>query len=189
MWIEFDGMRARGLMDIAGLTGKNPVFTAKFTEYLPEIKEHMYYILNHEDEDTVCLIGHLYLFLHALIRSVNEKGYRPQRNKLVDFYMREATAFIDNNYEKDISVQDIARNCGLDRSYFGKIFKEAMGYTPQEFLLSFRISKAQDLLKNSPMSVGEISHAVGYENQLHFSRAFAKFCGMSPTAWRKSNVR
>jgi AraC-like DNA-binding protein len=107
--------------------------------------------------------------------------------KLRDFYIREALAFIELNFQNDISVENIADHCGLNRSYFGKIFKGAVGQPPQEFLLNYRMTKAAELLKLSRLSIGDISKAVGYDNQLHFSRAFKNVFGVPPRVWRNQN--
>lgn len=77
------------------------------------------------------------------------------------------------------------RDCGLNRSYFGAVFKELMGKTTQEFLLSYRMAKAAELLRQPQYTVGDIGNAVGYRNPLHFSRAFKNLYGVSPRAWRK----
>jgi AraC-like DNA-binding protein len=84
-------------------------------------------------------------------------------------------------------VEDIAAVCGLNRSYFGKIFKEIIGKTPQQFLLTYRMTKAKELLKLTKLSISDISSAVGYENQLHFSRAFKNIYGIPPRQWRNEN--
>ena len=78
---------------------------------------------------------------------------------------------MEQNFQNDISVEDIAATCGLNRSYFGKIFKEALGKTPQEFLLNYRMIKASELLKLTGLSIGDISNAVGYATLLQFSGA------------------
>lgn len=101
--------------------------------------------------------------------------------------VKEALSFIEQNFQNDISVEDIASTCGLNRSYFGKIFKNAVGKSPQEFLLNYRMIKASELLKLTQLSIGDISTAVGYANQLHFSRAFKNIYGISPREWRKQN--
>ena len=87
----------------------------------------------------------------------------------------------------DISVEDIAEVCGLNRSYFGKIFKETLGRSPQEFLMNYRMVKATELLKLTQLSISEISNAVGYANPLHFSRAFKNVYGESPRIWRQNH--
>ena len=79
------------------------------------------------------------------------------------------------------------KNAGLTAAIFGKIFKEAVGKTPQEFILTYRMAKAAELLKITAMSIADIGSAVGYENQLHFSRAFKNVYGLSPRDWRNQH--
>ena len=146
----------------------------------------MLYIANHSDLSVFYIIGHLYLFLDYFLRSsVSFRGNKS--DKLRDFYIKEALTFIEQNFQSDISVEDIAASCGLNRSYFDKIFHTAIGKTPQEFLITYRMTKAAELLKLTKLSIGDISNAVGYANQLHFSRAFKNVYGISPKNWRKEN--
>ena len=85
----------------------------------------------------------------------------------------------------DVSIEDIASFCGLNRNYFGKIFRDTIGKTPQEFLLSYRMAKAAQLLKETKLSIGTISTMVGYQNPLHFSRAFKNIYNCSPRYYRQ----
>ena len=107
--------------------------------------------------------------------------------KFRDFYIKEALSYIEQNFQNDISVEDISAFCGLNRSYFGKIFHDTIGRSPQEFLISYRMTKAVELLKITSLSIADIGNAVGYPNQLHFSRAFKNVYGMSPRNWRNEN--
>ena len=183
VWLEFDGMRVREALKIAGLSIDEPLYRARSREMREKMKEEMLYIAKHGDNSPFDLIGHLYLFLDALTRSTVTQRVAAG-SKLQDFYIRESLSFIEQNFQNDITVEDIAGACGLNRSYFGKIFKSAVGKTPQEFLLNYRMIKAAELLKLTPLSLGDISNAVGYINQLHFSRAFKNVYGMSPRDWR-----
>ena len=177
-WIEFDGLRAKESLELMGLSAGQPVYNPVHHEFEEKMKEEMLYIVKNKKETPFHLIGHLYVFLDALTRSVTD--YRPANSKVRDFYIKEALAYIDNNYMHDISVEDIAESSGLNRSYFGKIFRESVGKTPQEFLIGYRMIKAAELLRLTQYPVGEIGSAVGYPNQLHFSRAFKGVYGMSP---------
>ena len=104
-----------------------------------------------------------------------------------DYYIKEAIHYIEQNFQNDISIEEIARVCGINRSYFGKIFRKSIGKSPQEFLMNYRMIKATELLSLTSLSISEISQAVGYDNPLHFSRAFKNVYGISPRTWRKEN--
>ena len=184
-WLEFDGLRAKEALEITGLSVNHPVYNPVHREFEAIMRDEMLYIVRNKKEAPLHLIGHLYIFIDALARSVTD--YRPASGKVKDFYIKEALAFIENNYMNEITVEDIAEVSGLNRSYFGKIFKESVGKSPQEFLIHYRMIKAAELLSMTRYSVGEIANAVGYPNQLHFSRAFKGVYGVSPRNWRKDN--
>ena len=183
VWVEFDGLRAKAVVESAGFSPDNPVYKARSKEFREEMMKEMNYIAENGSSAPLHIIGHLYLFLDFLARST--EGIKVNHgSKLRDFYIHEALEFISHNFQNDISVENIADVCGLNRSYFGKIFKQALGKSPQEFLLSYRMVKAAELLKLTKLSVGDISLAVGYDNQMHFSRAFKSVYGISPKKWR-----
>ncbi|MDO4621717.1 MAG: AraC family transcriptional regulator [Eubacteriales bacterium] len=186
IWIEFDGLRVKSLLEMTRLTEDDPVYRPRFKDVREEMFGEMAYIVDHADSSPFHLIGHLYLFLDALVRSIAELKVTTG-SKLRDFYIQEAIAYIEHNYQNAISVETVAEKCGLNRSYFGKIFKDAIGKTPQEFILSYRMAKAAELLKLTAMSVADIGNAVGYENQLHFSRAFKNIYGLPPREWRNQH--
>ena len=184
-WVEFDGLKAKESLEMAGLTMDSPIYHPGARDLSLELKNEMLYIAQHSDQSPFHLIGHLYLMLDYLTRSSSKRLI--QTGKIRDFYIKEAISFIEQNFQNDISVEDIAGFCNLNRSYFGKIFRDTLGKSPQEFLISYRMSKAAELLKLTELSVGDISSAVGYLNQLHFSRAFKKIYGTSPRQWRNEN--
>ncbi|MBD5520430.1 MAG: AraC family transcriptional regulator [Lachnospiraceae bacterium] len=187
VWLEFDGLRVKETIEMAGLSMDQPIYKARYKDIAETMKSEMLYIVNHKEESPFHLIGHLYLFIDSLVRSCSfaqlNKG-----NSLRDFYIKEAISFIEQNFQNAISVEDIAACCGLNRSYFGKIFHESMGKSPQDFLISYRMTKAAELLKLTDLSITDISNAVGYPNPLHFSRAFKNVYGSSPRQWRYQHI-
>ena len=186
VWIEFDGLRAKEAIEIAGLRPDSPVYRASSKDLRNDMMSEILYIVQHSNEAPLHLIGHLYLFLDYLMRSANSVRMN-QGGKLRDFYIKEALTFIEQNFQNDISIEDIADSCGLNRSYFGKIFHDSIGKSPQEFLINYRMTKATELLKLTSLSIADIGNDVGYPNQLHFSRAFKKIYGISPRNWRSEN--
>ena len=187
VWIEFDGLRAKETVELAGLSVDQPVYKARYKDILETMKQEMLYIVNHKSESPFHLIGHLYLFIDSFVRSATS-GQVSKGNSLRDFYIKEALTYMEQNFQNDISIEDISAFCGLNRSYFGKIFRENTGKSPQDFLISYRMTKATELLKLTNLSVGDIGNAVGYPNQLHFSRAFKNTYGISPRQWRNENT-
>lgn len=186
VWLEFDGLRAKETVELAGFSFGQPIYRARNKDIAQTMRDEMLYIVDHKDASPFQLIGHLYLFIDSLMRSAvstqNAKG-----SSLRDFYIKEAVSFIEQNFQNDISVEDLAAICGLNRSYLGKIFHESMGKSPQAFLISYRMTKATELLKLTDLSIADIGNAVGYPNQLHFSRAFKNVYGISPRQWRYEN--
>lgn len=185
IWIEFDGMRAREIIETAGLSPDHPVYHASYKDLRENMKDEMIYIAEHHDATPFHLMGHLYLFIDYLSRSSSSQITASGRVR--DFYIKEAFNYIEQNFQNDISVENIASFCGLNRTYFGRIFKETVGKSPQQFLLSYRMAKAAELLKLTELSISDIGNAVGYPNQLHFSRAFKNVYGVSPREWRNKN--
>lgn len=185
-WLEFDGVRAKEAIEIAGLTRDTPVYKARSRDLRDNMFKEMMYIVKNKDASSLHLIGHLYLFMDYLTRSAATVR-KTHGGRMRDFYIKEALSFIEQNFQNNISVEDIASFCGLNRSYFGKIFRESLGKSPQDFLMNYRMIKATELLRMTQLSIGDISKAVGYENQLHFSRAFKNIYGSSPRNWRDTN--
>ena len=186
VWLEFDGLRVKSLLDTIGLSLDKPVYHARNKSLREDMANEMLYISRHKDESPFHLIGHLYLFLDYLLRSAADEQLE-HGSKLREFYIHEALTYIEHNFQNEITIEDIAGVCGLNRTYFGKIFKEALGKTPQEFLLNYRMLKAAELLKLTGLSIGDVGLAVGYANQMHFSRAFKNNYGISPREWRYQN--
>ena len=185
-WLEFDGLRAKETIELTGINWNQPIYKAQYKDIAETMKSEMMYIVNHKDASPFHLIGHLYLFIDSFVRSSTSTQVS-KGNSLRDFYIKEAFSFIEQNFQNDITIEDIAASCGLNRSYFGKIFHENMGKSPQEFLISYRMTKATELLKLTNLSIADIGNAVGYPNQLHFSRAFKNVYGISPRQWRYEN--
>lgn len=186
IWVEFDGLRILPSLAGVGLSPDHPVYHARSRDFREQMVEEMQHLVTHNKESAFHQIGHAYLFFDALIRSIQRPEYSTG-NKLQDFYIHEALMYIEHNYMYDLSIEEIARNAGLDRTYFSKLFKKTVGSSPQQFLISYRMAKAAEMLKLTEKSIKDIGEMVGYPNQLHFSRAFKNIYGTAPMAWRKQN--
>lgn len=92
--------------------------------------------------------------------------------------------FIEENYDKGISVTDIANHMGTSISYLSRTFKDATGEKLINTLNRKRIEKAKDYLKNSDKKIYEIADALGFENATYFSYFFKKYTGVSPKDYK-----
>ncbi|HIU24796.1 MAG TPA: AraC family transcriptional regulator [Candidatus Coprovicinus avistercoris] len=187
IWVEFDGTHVRRALERVGLTKSYPIYRSQDQALRDQMYQTMQTLLDRRSDSDFYLVGTTYYFFDALIRSA-EPHRTDHANLRNSFYIDTALTFVENNYQHDISVEDIARSCGINRSYFGKLFKDVMGISPQQYLIQYRMEKACDLLKLSGLSIHEVGEAVGYPNQLHFSRAFKNAMGMSPRTWRSEHV-
>lgn len=187
VWLEFDGLRAAEYINAAGLGPGQPVYSPNGLAAQYRVGDIMMYIARHQEQSPLHLVGFLCLFLDALVQT--SQTHRDTKwSPLKDFYIQEAVHFMEENYQRDITVEEVAGICRLNRNYFSKLFKEKMGCPPQEFLIRMRLSKSTELMRSSAAPIGEIASRCGYPNQLHFSRAFRKRYGMSPREWRSLNA-
>lgn len=186
VWLEFDSLRAAEFLSEAGLSIAKPVYRANSLAEAEQVRDIMLYITGHSTATSLHLIGHLCLFLDTLIQTSSTRR-EPSQTQLQDFYIREAVEYMKQNYQRELTIEEIAGACQLNRSYFSKLFKEKEGCPPQEFLILLRLTKAAELMRTTRMPLGDIAAACGYPNQLHFSRAFKQHYGTSPREWRNQN--
>lgn len=99
--------------------------------------------------------------------------------------IEKAKAYINCNYNRQISLDDVSREVDISPYYFSKIFKEETGVNFIDYLTNIRIDKAKDLLVNTDFSMKEICGKVGYSDPNYFSRSFKKNVGVTPTDYKE----
>ena len=130
------------------------------------------------------LLSCLYLFLSIITQCSNMSSSLQKGTNSRDYYINRAVEFIRTNFSRNIGVNEIAAYLGLNRNYMTKLFNAAIDMTPQTYLINFRMEKACELLKETNLSICEISNSVGYSDQLLFSRMFKRMRGLSPKNYR-----
>lgn len=81
-------------------------------------------------------------------------------------------------------MEEYAKTHHMSISTLSRMFKHHTGLTPLQFLLNIRLSAAKNLLKDTNLTISEISSMVGYDNPLYFSRLFHKHVGITPRDYR-----
>jgi two-component system response regulator YesN len=97
--------------------------------------------------------------------------------------------YIDANYNKSITLDEVAKVSHLSASRLAHVFKEEMGITVIDYLTSVRIERAKQLLLATSQSCTEICFQVGYNNQSYFTRTFKTLVGIPPHRFRARNKR
>ena len=94
--------------------------------------------------------------------------------------------YMSENFEKKISLDQIAHNMYLSPVYVSKIFKEETGESPINYLIKIRLEKAKSILERGEGgSIKSIANEVGYDDVYHFSKLFKKYYGVSPLNYKK----
>lgn len=99
--------------------------------------------------------------------------------------MREIAKYIESNYNRELTLQEIAGHFYLSREYISRKFKQEFGENLSDFLGRVRIGKAKRLLLNPRLRIAEVANMVGYADEKYFSKVFKKLEGISPGQYRK----
>ena len=121
--------------------------------------------------------SYIYEFLGILMK--NKKTY------VHDDRIQRAIGLMESKYHEQLNIDQIAREVGLERSYFSVLFKEKTTVSPHRYLTALRIHKACDLIKKEHCNVNEAAIATGL-NPGNFSRIFKRITGKTPTEYYKS---
>lgn len=96
--------------------------------------------------------------------------------------------YVEKNYMKEIAIPAVSRKFYLSPNHFCRFFREQTGVSFIEYLNLFRISKAEELLRSSPLNIIEIAFNTGFGSISQFNRVFRNVKGMTPRQFRQSNT-
>jgi AraC-like DNA-binding protein len=102
-------------------------------------------------------------------------------------HLLRAKDLVDARYRDALDVPTIARAAHLSPAHFSREFRRTFGETPHQYLLTRRLERAAELLRNTDYSVAEICLAVGLSSVGSFTTSFSRAFGLSPTAYRASH--
>jgi AraC-like DNA-binding protein len=100
-------------------------------------------------------------------------------------HLRRAKDLIDREFAQPLDLRALARQAHASRAHFARSFRNAFGETPHRYLLRRRIERAKELLRNTRLSVTEVSFAVGFRSLGSFSSAFRQLVGEPPSEYAR----
>lgn len=114
----------------------------------------------------------------------DERGGSFKASSLIG--IENAINYINENLSEDISLDALAENARMSRTYFCTAFKRLNGISPWDYITIKRVDRAVEMLKKTDMSMLEIAYACGFNNSTNFNRCFKKITGKTPGEYRRS---
>ncbi len=111
---------------------------------------------------------------------------REQRESEINSLGQKVRKYLAENYHRDISMDDAAKETNLSYHYFSKFFKDSMGKSFVEYLTELRVEKSRELLRDTNDSIKEICYKIGYSDPNYYCKIFKKVTGMTPTEYREN---
>ncbi len=133
---------------------------------------------------TFTSIDNLCVWFTAVLNDFTDHIFKFIDVKHVDV-IKKSIEFIRQNYNKKISLEEVASNVYLSSSYFSKVFKDEMKCNFNTYLNNVRIEKSKPLLLKKNINIVDISLLVGFEDQSYFTKVFKKVTGVSPGKFRE----
>jgi AraC family transcriptional regulator len=136
--------------------------------------------------DTLAQMMAVHLARHHSSRS-STVGARLER-PISNARMRRVVDFIEENLDRDLSLQVMAVEAEISPLYLPRAFKTAIGQSPHQYVLQRRIQKAKNLLMSTDIPIADIALAVGFSSQSHLSNWFLRLVGVSPASYRRQII-
>lgn len=135
---------------------------------------HEMFLFNNLDKLITWCITRIKYIARKIRNEKSKKG-----NSIID----KAKNYINENFQQEITLEELSRKLNVSPQYFSKLFKEETGYNFIEYLTFVRIDHSKHLMKSTDMTIKEVCYSVGYGDPNYFSRLFRKHTGLSPTVY------
>ena len=182
-WVHFTGAQVDKYLEHYGLPkNENVFFTGASPDYqwlYKQIIQEMQLKRANYEELLRLLLRHILLMINRYITEGKNAGSDVMND------IERAVHYFNENYSKNITIEQYASEHHMSNNWFIHCFKNIMKVTPMQYILSLRISAAKNYLDTTDKNINEIAYAIGYDNPLYFSRLFRKHTGLSPSEYKK----
>lgn len=139
-------------------------------------------LLNEEQKSTLLLYSKLLSLLNLIFADAEIPVGRMYKNYAI---ISDAKRYIKSNFEKQITLKDIADSVHLSVIYFRSVFTESVGVSPHQYLIDCRIENAKKLLWDTDIPICEVAEKCGFGCQQYLNKVFKQGTGMTPASYRK----
>lgn len=178
LWCHFTGTAVKEILDSCGL--KSGVYALPRDEKISDAFSKLigrFRLPGFEEYANV--------FLLELIYDIASAAAAPGRNKQT-YPLLPALTYLNANYDKNISVSELASKAGYSKSGFAHKFTAVTGVSVKKYQNEIRLRCACEMLVCTANPVSEIAYSCGFDDPLYFSRIFKKYCGVSPSEYRSA---
>lgn len=124
-------------------------------------------------------------YIHSTVGLMMDYVHEVRNERSFPPYIREALLYMEQHYERNIAISDVAEVVGISSGHLGRLFKAETGKPPLEYLTEYRLEQGKKLLRDESRSLQNISEAIGYNDVHTFIRFFKKYEGITPGEYRK----
>lgn len=185
-WLCFTGYLVENYLNRANIFRSKPVF-ADGERQVAE-KMNRLYAVSQQMPNRYCkmvsIVYDIFSYLLDANPTKNLDGYVDN----MAFYAAKAVDYIDRNYAKSLSVDEIAAALGISRKHLYTVFNSTLKISPKQYIIYYRTEKACARLKSTSQSIQEVAESVGYANQFYFAKEFKRLIGTTPSSYRKDPV-
>ncbi len=179
LWIVSEDENMEKLFPLFHADSKTQIFSYS---YLPPA-QHMMDTLSMLPAKVIGSAAMLELFFN-LFKHQEQTDLMEHSRTRSQSYAKFAVEYIQSNYYSPLTIQELQELLGVSQPYLFRIFKEATGKAPKQYLNDYRLLQAKKLLTTTSLSITEVANSVGYADVLTFSRFFSSKEGCSPRAYR-----
>ncbi|MBE5840783.1 MAG: helix-turn-helix transcriptional regulator [Butyrivibrio sp.] len=180
VWFHYDGKLARGYYDAITNKQGNVISLAsdyRFKKYLDKL--YFSYKNTAPINETVINNWIINIMTELMVSNQLTASIESASEPVED-----VIAFISDNLDKELSIEELAKKANLSPFYFSRIFKKETGFTPHDYIITSKIDHAKYLLLNTSLSSKDICYQLGFGNESSFCATFKKKTGKTPREYR-----
>ena len=184
-WIGFNSTQCKDLMESCGFT--EGIYVLPFAD-IGLVKRAMKK-LDTLRSDPIAYDYFIHGCLYEILGCLLHTSQKPEEFFKTDTYVKKAKKYIENNFSKKITVNDMANHVGLERSYFSRVFKGKAKISPQQYLIEVRLNHSATLLTQTNLPLNQIALRCAFNDYSHFYKYFYKRYCQSPKVFRERYKR
>ncbi len=183
-WLHFNGAAVK---EYYRMLNNNSLSIVKMNENsrIVEMLDEIYELISSKDmllDLKICtiLVNIITQMITCKMGPLNDKKYYKHKSEI-----DKVIHFVNSNYDRQISIDDMTNLIFISKYHFLRLFKSYTGLTPYKYLINYRINRSKSLIKETSLSINEISNRVGFTDVNNFIRYFKKLTGTTPLNYKK----